>query len=71
MEMSKKLAAFVSLCFFITVAASWLSWFYVGDVPLPLLNFVSVPYMVIITGYFTKSCIENCGRSSPAERADY
>jgi len=61
-ETSRRLAAAVTLVFVGTVAVAWASWFKTGDVPLQLLNFVSVPFMVVISGYFTKSCIENCNK---------
>ena len=59
-ETSKRLAIIVTNVFICTVAIAWISWFKTGEVPPQLLNFVSVPFMVVVSGYFTKSCIENC-----------
>ena len=58
-ETSKKLAYAVTAMFILTAAVSWISWFIQGDIPEQLLNFTAVPFMIIITGYFSKACIEN------------
>ena len=58
-ETSKKLAYAVTAAFILTAAVSWIAWFTYGDIPEQLLNFTAVPFMIIITGYFSKACIEN------------
>ena len=69
-ETSKKLAAAVTQIFICTAVAGWASWFLTGEVPMQLLNFVSVPFMVVISGYFTKSCIENCNKISAGTKKE-
>ena len=72
LETSKKLAFTITVLFILTATVSWVSsrraknallpvatWFIQGNIPEQLLNFTAVPFMIIITGYFSKACIEN------------
>ncbi len=59
MEFSKKLALTITLLFIMTWFMAWTSWFIKNEVPEALLNYISVQFGVVVTGYFAKSGYEN------------
>ncbi len=59
LEFSKILALVVTVMFVLTWAMAWVSWFVKNEVPEVLLTYVSVQFGVVISGYLTKSAIEN------------
>ncbi len=59
LEFSKKLALVVTGLFFLTWVVAWFSWFTKGELPSELLEFITIPFCTVITGYFAKSGFEN------------
>lgn len=58
-EFSKLLAIIITLVFIGTWLIGWVCWFFTKTLPIELLNYITVPFSVVITGYFTKSGVEN------------
>ena len=59
LEFSKIIAIVMLTIFVLTFFAAWFTYIIQNKVSTELLGFISTPLMVIITGYFTKSGVEN------------
>ena len=58
-EFSKLLAIIITLVFVGTWAIGWACWFFTKTLPTELLDYITMPFSVVITGYFAKSGVEN------------
>jgi len=58
-EFSKKLAVSITVLFILTWVVAWVVWIITKDLPEQMLNFISVPFSIVITGYFAKAGVEN------------
>ncbi len=62
MEFSKRLAQVITGLFILTWIVAWLTWIFKGELPSEMLDFITVPFSVVITGYFAKSGFENTSK---------
>lgn len=62
LEFSKAITIIITCLFITTWVAGWASWFLINNVPNEMLEFITVPFGVVITGYFTKAGVENYGK---------
>lgn len=58
-EFSKIIAIVMLIIFVLTFFVAWLVYIFQDKISTELLNFISTPLMVVITGYFTKAGVEN------------
>lgn len=58
-EFSKIIACVMLTIFVFTFFVAWFTYIFQDKVSTELLNFISTPLMVVITGYFTKAGVEN------------
>lgn len=58
-EFSKVIAIVMLIIFVLTFFVAWLVYIFQDKISTELLNFISTPLMVIISGYFAKAGVEN------------
>jgi hypothetical protein len=58
-EFSKIIAIVMLVIFVLTFFVAWFTYITQDKVNTDLLNFISTPLMVIVTGYFVKAGTEN------------
>ena len=58
-EFSKIIAIVMLVIFVLTFFVAWFTYIAQDKVNTDLLNFISTPLMVIVTGYFVKAGTEN------------
>lgn len=59
LEFSKVISIVMLTIFVLTFFVAWFTYIFQDKVSTELLNFISTPLMVIITGYFAKAGVEN------------
>ena len=59
LEFSKIIAIVMLVIFVLTFFVAWLVYIFQDKISTELLNFISTPLMVIVTGYFVKAGTEN------------
>jgi hypothetical protein len=58
-DFSKKLAIMITVIFALTWAIGWGMWLVRGTLPTEMLDYITMPFSVVITGYFAKAGVEN------------
>ncbi len=58
-DFSKKLADRLTFLYSLTLISNLLGWFIKGEAPVEILMQATALYTIVVSGYFTKSTIEN------------
>lgn len=58
-EFSKIITVITLLVYILTWVVSWCVWIFTKEIPQQMINYITAPFMVVISGYFAKSGVEN------------
>lgn len=67
LEFSKIITIITLVIYILTWLVSWCVWIFTKEIPQQMINYITAPFMVVISGYFAKSGVENFNKINQSQ----